>query len=102
MGENCDIFSGFWFYWGRGLAISRRRAAIPVGRTLFFPWSRPTGCRLVFSEPFSLCLNFKPNRGIGWRFAGFPVQGWDSSYPSREKPSSTCVMLMGLPAGRKA
>ena len=40
--------------------------------------------------------------GIGWRFAGFPVQGWDSSYPSREKPSSTCVMLMGLPAGRKA
>ena len=69
MGENCDIFSGFWFYWGRGLAISRRRAAIPVGRTLFFPWPRPTGCRLVFSEPFSLCLNFKPNRGIGWRFA---------------------------------
>ena len=97
MGENCDIFSGFWFYWGRGLAISRRRAAIPVGRTLFFPWPRPTGCRLVFSEPFSLCLNFKPNRGIGWRFAGFPVQG--PGYPGGESAALPLAAVGGLPVG---
>lgn len=87
---------------GEGIGHLPTQGGDPSRENAVFPLAAADGCRLVFSEPFSPCLNFKPNRGIGWRFAGFPVQGWDSSYPSREKPSSTCVMLMGLPAGRKA